>query len=95
MIGFGQKTRNVHIIVMSYLAVTQPPSLRSATSRKMLWLREEEPAMEAGRVAHRPACPQLRARVHDKRQPITVFGLSFKRNSRCEDVCSSQHWRYF
>lgn len=71
--GFGQKTRNVHIIVMSYLAVTQPPNLRSATSRKMLRLREEEPAMETARVAHRPARPQLRARVRDKREPITVF----------------------
>lgn len=39
VIGFGEKTRNVHIIIISYLTVTQPPNLPTATSRKMLWLR--------------------------------------------------------
>lgn len=38
VIGFEEKTRNVHIIIISYLTVTQPLNLPTATSRKMLWL---------------------------------------------------------
>lgn len=40
VIGFEEKTRNVHIfffLIISYLRVMQPLNLLAATSRKMLW----------------------------------------------------------
>lgn len=38
VIGFEEKTRNVHIfLIISYLRVMQPLNLPTATSRKMLW----------------------------------------------------------
>lgn len=42
VIGFEEKTRNVHIFffIISYLRVMQPVNLPTATSRKMLWFRE-------------------------------------------------------
>lgn len=49
MIGFEEKTRNVHIIIISYLTVTQPINLPTATSRRMLL---GEPLVGEGGLTH-------------------------------------------